>query len=166
MGSELFLRFPVTLAKGVFQSSSTRSIPAEWSTLTCTHEDEFSYILEGEIGAWIGDEMLQATTGSYVFKPRGLPHTFWNATAKPARLLELISPAGFEKYFAELADLLRTGGGVDQITNLAERYGMELRMDWVPELCAKFKLKPCGRIGLRLCAISSCFGILWYQLSR
>jgi quercetin dioxygenase-like cupin family protein len=44
------------------------------------HEDEFSYILEGEIGARIGDEVLQATTGSYVFKPRGLPHTFWNAT--------------------------------------------------------------------------------------
>jgi hypothetical protein len=39
---------------------------------------------------------------------------------------------------------LRTGGGVDQITNLAERYGMELRMDWVPELCAKFKLKLVG----------------------
>jgi uncharacterized cupin superfamily protein len=108
------------------------------------HEDEFSYILEDEIGARIGDEMLQATTGSYVLKPRGLPHTFWNATTKPARLLELISPAGFEKYFAELADLLRTGGGVDQITKLAERYGMELRMDWVPELCAKFKLKLVG----------------------
>ena len=70
------------------------------------HEDEFSYILEGEIGARVGDEVVQATTGSYVFKPRGLPHTFWNATTQPARLLELISPAGFEQYFAELADLL------------------------------------------------------------
>jgi hypothetical protein len=59
-------------------------------------------------------------------------------------LLELISPAGFEKYFAELADLLRTGGDVDQITNLAERYGLKLHMDWVPELCAKFKLKLVG----------------------
>jgi hypothetical protein len=59
-------------------------------------------------------------------------------------LLELISPAGFEKYFAELADLLRTGGGVDQIANLAEKYDLTLRMDWVPELCAKFKLKLVG----------------------
>jgi hypothetical protein len=67
----------------------------------------------------------------------------FRAVAAPARLLELISPAGFEKYFAELADLLRSGGGVDQITNLAERYGMELRMG-VPELCAKFKLKLVG----------------------
>jgi hypothetical protein len=56
-------------------------------------------------------------------------------------LLELISPAGFERYFAELADLLRTGRGVDQITNLAEKYGLKRQMDWVPELCAKFKLK-------------------------
>jgi hypothetical protein len=101
------------------------------------HEDELSYILEGEIGARIGDEVLQVTTGSYVFKPRA-------ATTKPARLLELISPAGFEKYFAELGDLLHTGGDFDQITNLAEKYGMELRMDWVPELCAKFKLKLVG----------------------
>jgi hypothetical protein len=96
------------------------------------------------IGARVGDEVLQATTGSYVFKPRGLPRTFWNAPTKPARLLELISPAGFEKYFAELAGLLRTGGSVDQITNLAEKYGLKLRMDWVPELCAKFKLKLVG----------------------
>ena len=108
------------------------------------HEDEFSYILEGEIGARVGDEVVQATTGSYVFKPRALPHTFWNATTQPARLLELISPAGFEQYFAELADLLRAGGDVDQITKLAQRYGMELRMDWVPELCAKYKLKLVG----------------------
>ena len=108
------------------------------------HEDEFSYNLEGEIGARVGDEVVQATTGSYVFKPRALPHTFWNATTQPARLLELISPAGFEQYFAELADLLRAGGDVDQITKLAQRYGMELRMDGVPELCAKYMLKLVG----------------------
>ena len=108
------------------------------------HEDEFSYILEGEIGARIGDELLQATTGSYVSKPRGIPHTFWNPTTKPARLLELISPAGFEKYFTELAELLQMGGSVDQITNLAAKYGLTLRMDWAPELCAKFKLKLVG----------------------
>jgi quercetin dioxygenase-like cupin family protein len=108
------------------------------------HEDEFSYVLEGEIGARIGDEALQATTGSYVFKPRGLPHTFRNATTRPARLLELISPAGFEKYFAELADCCTRAAMSDQITNLAKKYGMELRMDWVPELCAKYKLKLVG----------------------
>jgi hypothetical protein len=56
-------------------------------------------------------------------------------------LLELISPAGFEKYFA---DLLQTAGDVNQTTNLAGKYGMELWMDWVPELCAKFKLKLVG----------------------
>jgi hypothetical protein len=63
-------------------------------------------------------------------------------------VLELISPAGCERYFAELADLLRTGGGVDHITNPAEKYGMQFQMDWVPELCAKSNLEACGRIGL------------------
>ena len=108
------------------------------------HEDEFSYVLEGEFGARVGDEVVQATTGSYLFKPRGLPHTFWNATTQPARLLEIISPAGFEQYFADLADLLRAGGDVDQIAKLMAKYGMKPRMDWVPELCAKYKLRLVG----------------------
>ena len=43
-------------------------------------------------------------------------------------MLELISPAGFEKYFTELADFIRTGGGVDQITNFAEKYALTLRI--------------------------------------
>ena len=41
--------------------------------------------------------------GDLVFEPRGVPHAFWNASEKPARALEIISPAGFVGYFAELA---------------------------------------------------------------
>jgi uncharacterized cupin superfamily protein len=146
VGSELFFKIPGDFSEGRF---SIVEHPIDPGRMVHPHvharEDEFSYMLEGEIGARIGDEVVQAMTGSYVFKPRGLPHTFWNATTKPARLLELISPAGFEQYFAELADLLRRGGGIDQITNLAARYGMELQMDWVPELCAKYTLKLVGQ---------------------
>ena len=48
-----------------------------------------------------GDEVLEATPGELVFKPRGVPHAFWNATDEPARFLEIIAPAGFERYTAE-----------------------------------------------------------------
>jgi uncharacterized cupin superfamily protein len=60
------------------------------------------YVLEGTIGARVGDREVVAGAGSYL-KPRGL-HTFWNAGPGPARLLEVIAPAGFETYFAELAE--------------------------------------------------------------
>src|SRR5262245_50091629 len=58
---------------------------------THTDEDEISYILEGEVGIQIGDRVLQAGPGTLVFKPRQVPHAFWNATERSARLLEMIS---------------------------------------------------------------------------
>src|SRR5919198_1975006 len=71
-------------------------------------EDELSYVISGEIGVRIGDRDYVAGPGSYVFKPRGIPHTFWNAGPEPAHLVELITPAGFEQFFAELGELVAT----------------------------------------------------------
>jgi mannose-6-phosphate isomerase-like protein (cupin superfamily) len=68
-----------------------------------TNEDEYSYVLEGRVGMQLGDETLEAGPGDLVFKPRGQWHTFWNPGDEPARLLEIISPGGFERYFAEIA---------------------------------------------------------------
>ena len=73
-------------------------------------EDEYSYVLEGRMGALLGDEVLEAGPGDLVFKPRDQWHTFWNAGEEPARILEIIAPAGFEHFFEELVDL----GGVAQ----------------------------------------------------
>jgi quercetin dioxygenase-like cupin family protein len=56
------------------------------------HEDEYSYVLEGTIGARVGDHQVVGGPGSYLFKPRGLMHTFWNAGPGPARILEVIAP--------------------------------------------------------------------------
>jgi quercetin dioxygenase-like cupin family protein len=69
---------------------------------THRHEDEYTYVLEGEVG----DEVRIARPGDLVFKPRNVPHAFWNAGDVMARVLEIISPAGFERYFAEIAPLL------------------------------------------------------------
>ncbi len=73
---------------------------------THADEDEYSFVLEGQVGVQVGDQVLTAGPGALVIKPRGVPHAFWNAGDVPARLLELISPAGFEHYFAELAPLM------------------------------------------------------------
>jgi mannose-6-phosphate isomerase-like protein (cupin superfamily) len=62
-----------------------------------TREDEYSYVIEGRVGALLGDEVVVAGPGDLIFKPRGQWHTFWNAGDAPARILEVISPAGFER---------------------------------------------------------------------
>ena len=96
------------------------------------HEDEYSYVLEGEVGVQIGDEVRYATAGDLVVKPRGVPHAFWNRTDEPARLLEIISPRGFERYFAELAPLLppqREAPDFEGLAALQARYGLSMDMD-------------------------------------
>ena len=70
-----------------------------------TREDEYSFVLEGRMGALLGDEVVEAGPGDLVFKPRNEWHTFWNAGDEPCRILEIISPAGFERFFSELVEL-------------------------------------------------------------
>src|SRR6266404_1486578 len=73
-----------------------------------TREDEYSFVLEGSVGALLGDDVVIGKPGDLIFKPRDQWHTFWNAGDEPARILEIISPAGFELFFKELSDM----GGV------------------------------------------------------
>jgi mannose-6-phosphate isomerase-like protein (cupin superfamily) len=108
-------------------------------------EDEYSYVIEGRMGALLGDEVLEAGPGDLVFKPRGEWHTFWNAGDEPCRILEIISPAGFERFFAELVDL----GGVAQadpaaMGALCERYELDMDPDSVPGLIERFGVRMPG----------------------
>jgi quercetin dioxygenase-like cupin family protein len=54
-------------------------------------EDEYSYVLQGRIGALLGDSVVVGKPGDLIFKPRNQWHTFWNAGDTPARILEIIS---------------------------------------------------------------------------
>ena len=74
-----------------------------------THEDEYSYVLEGRVGVELGGEILDSGPGDLILKPRGEWHAFWNAGDTPARILEVISPGGFESYFAALSALFVDG---------------------------------------------------------
>ena len=107
-----------------------------------TREDEFSLVLEGEIWVQLGDQVFQATEGAYIVKPRGVAHTFWNAGPQPARVLEIIAPAGFEPYFEEVAAVLAAGGPPDfgKLGQIAARYGLTVYPERVPELLAKYNL--------------------------
>lgn len=105
------------------------------------HEDEYSYVLEGTIGARVGDREIIAGKGSYVIKPRGLMHTFWNPGPTHARLLEVIAPAGFEAYFVELAE----AGDPGRRQELAAKYGVTYSSDWVADLTSRNNLRLVGR---------------------
>jgi mannose-6-phosphate isomerase-like protein (cupin superfamily) len=107
-----------------------------------TREDEYSFVLAGRMGALLGDEVVEAGPGDLVFKPREQWHTFWNAGDEPCRILEIISPAGFERFFRELVDM----GGVtrvapDSLAELNARYGLEMQPESVPGLLERFGLR-------------------------
>jgi mannose-6-phosphate isomerase-like protein (cupin superfamily) len=105
-------------------------------------EDEYSYVLEGSMGALLGDEQLVAGPGDLVFKPRNQWHTFWNAGDEPARILEIISPAGFEKFFDELVELGGVGAAEPEaVMELCARYELEMDPESVPGLVERFGLR-------------------------
>lgn len=109
---------------------------------THRNEDEYSYILEGRVGLQLGDEVLVAGPGELVFKPRGVPHAFWNAGDVPARLLEIISPAGFENYFREMAPLLTdVEGNHERIMQVAHRYDLDIDFSTIPILAERHHLR-------------------------
>jgi mannose-6-phosphate isomerase-like protein (cupin superfamily) len=110
-----------------------------------SREDEYSYVLDGNIGALLGDSVVIGNPGDLIFKPRNQWHTFWNAGDKPARVLEIISPAGFENFFRELVDL---GGGAkagpQALGELCGRYGLEMDLSSIPLLIERFGVRLSG----------------------
>jgi len=104
-------------------------------------EDEYSFVLEGRLGALLGDDVVEAGPGVLVHKPRNQWHTFWNAGDTPCRILEIIAPAGFEDFFRELHDL---GGALkadpQDLAELNARYGLEMQPDSVPGLLERLDL--------------------------
>ncbi|HKC19158.1 MAG TPA: cupin domain-containing protein [Candidatus Dormibacteraeota bacterium] len=107
-----------------------------------SREDEYSVVVTGRVGALLGDDVVYGVAGDVIWKPRGQWHTFWNAGDADASLLEIISPAGFEKYFAELIELFKDGKPEpDRIGPIAARYGLELDPASIPSLCARFGLR-------------------------
>jgi mannose-6-phosphate isomerase-like protein (cupin superfamily) len=108
------------------------------------NEDEYSYVLEGRMGAQLGDDLVEAGPGDLVFKPRNQWHSFWNPGDEPTRVLELISPGGFERYFAEIAPLLPPNRPEPDFGKLAEiqaKYGLEMDVESIGPLCERHGLR-------------------------
>ena len=109
-----------------------------------TREDEFSIVTEGEIGFRSGDREAVLEAGGYITKPRGELHTMWNAGATPARMIEIISPGGFEGFFRDIVELTSQGQpDPAAIGAVAAAYGLSFdQPDWLPDIVSRYGLNP------------------------
>ncbi len=105
--------------------------------------DEVSYILEGELGVMVAEEEFQAAAGSFVVRPKGVPHALWNLTDRPVRLLDIYTPAGFEGWFVELARLFSATPPptLEQLAEAGRRYDVILVPELVAPLMQKYGLE-------------------------
>ena len=66
-----------------------------------SREDESMYVIEGSVRFQVGGQDLEAGVGSFVFLPRGVPHSFVVEGDQPARILEFACPGGFERFHVD-----------------------------------------------------------------
>lgn len=105
-------------------------------------EDEYSFVLAGRLGAKLGDQVVHAGPGDLVFKPRDQWHTFWNDSDEETRLLELISPGGFDHYFEDMVEISAAGRPDPALAApIRERHGLEVDMSSVPTLTAEHDIR-------------------------
>ncbi len=109
-----------------------------------TLEDEYSIVLEGEIGFRSEDQEAVLGPGGYIIKPRGEVHAMWNAGSTPARMVEVISPPGFERFFREFVAITSTRKpSPDEVAELGARYELPFaRPEWLPDVIARYSLTP------------------------
>jgi len=108
---------------------------------THTREDEWTFVLDGEVGVQVGADVYRAGPGDLVLKPREVPHAFWNPTDAPARILEVITPGGFETYFEELGRILAEPvPDLALLGELAARHAVRMDPASVPRLMAEHGL--------------------------
>jgi quercetin dioxygenase-like cupin family protein len=90
------------------------------------HEDEVIHILEGEYQFWLDGAVSRAGSGASIFLPRGVPHTFRVVSKTPGRNLAVLTPGGFETFFADaVRHDLRLPPDPATIAALSELYGIE-----------------------------------------
>jgi quercetin dioxygenase-like cupin family protein len=109
-----------------------------------TLEDEFSIVLEGQIGFRSEDQEVVLDAGGYIVKPRGEVHAMWNAGSTPARMIEVISPAGFEDFFRAVVDMTDAGPPEPAaMADLGARYQLPFaEPDWLPDVIQRYGLTP------------------------
>lgn len=102
---------------------------------------EISIVVSGTIGARIGDREVTAGVGEVVYKPTGIWHAFWNPTDEPARIVELLTPSGFEHFFTDAADAIGPDGpDLQRFGELVARHDLDVDPSVGPDLIERHEL--------------------------
>lgn len=101
---------------------------------THTREDQCLYVVSGRVIVEVGNELVDAPAGSFVIKPMGLPHAFWNPAPSPAHVLEITSPGGFESFYDEMSAV----AGPNEAVAVGNRYAMAFHHDRIAAVRARF----------------------------
>ena len=104
-----------------------------------SREDELSIVLDGRLGALLGDTEVVAENGSCLYKPRGQWHTVWNAGHAPLRFIEVLIPGGVDRYFQQISSMLQAAKRPDPdvVRRMAAEYGIEFDFAGVATLCER-----------------------------
>ena len=110
---------------------------------THAREDECSFVLEGELTCYVDGEVVLASEGSYVIKPRGVVHAFYNAGSETVRVMEILTPGrSFEGYFDEYEEIAAQKMSDEEHKKAraeqGERYGITWHDAMIPEVEASF----------------------------
>jgi quercetin dioxygenase-like cupin family protein len=116
---------------GLFALKESRSARGSGPPLHVhEREDEACYVIEGDVTLFVGDEVISATSGTWVYLPRRTPHSL-RVDSDQARMLWLIVPGGFDSFFVELFPAATDGStpsteqpDVERMTEAAARYGV------------------------------------------
>jgi quercetin dioxygenase-like cupin family protein len=106
-----------------------------------THEnDVWVYVLSGQIGVLVGEEIAVASAGRWALKPRSVMHAMWNAESEPARVMEVLTPAGTERWFEEVTQLADDDD--EGFQDACRRYGITFILDspWADVIRERFGL--------------------------
>jgi quercetin dioxygenase-like cupin family protein len=110
-------------------------IPAGYETPYHIHhnEDETFYIVEGEAEFILDGRKIQAKAGTFAFLPKNIPHGFRIVGDRPARLLVMVNPSGFDRFFVELGEPAKaleipppTTPDFPKLIEIAKKYNVEI----------------------------------------
>lgn len=87
-------------------------------------EDEWIYVVRGDLRIRLGDDVVAAPAGSFAFIPRGVAHAWQNPGREPATLLAGISPAGMERFFERFGELPDAERTPESFAELGKQHGM------------------------------------------
>ena len=110
---------------------------------THTRETETLHVLEGVLTVKASGRLVRVGAGSILALPPGVPHTFWNDGARPARFVAMYSPAGLERWHQEVSALIPATGTVQmrEVLELSGRYGVEFDMGSLLDIIERYNVQ-------------------------